>query len=130
MGTDFLPNCLGPLPASAANYCNRYMERKGIKQWYGKKYANTPEYYTSIGLPNGPDKEYVCIGVKASNYFMPKETLSEKGPGGGGWILMDMKLAVKTREGKMWGADHKGQPRIWAVGLQLLLHRRSRQEAR
>lgn len=31
---------------------------------------------------------YVCIGVKASNYFMPKETLSEKGPGGGGWILM------------------------------------------
>lgn len=54
--------------------------------------------------------------MKASNYFMPKETLSEKGPGGGGWILMNMQLAVKTRDNKIWGADHKGMPRIFAVG--------------
>merc|ERR1711939_1101077 len=82
-----------------------------------KKYdAKSPEFWKSIELPNGPDKEYVCIGVKASNYFMPPETLSEKGPGGGGWILMDMHLAVMTREKKVWGADHKGQPRIFAVG--------------
>jgi len=114
---DFLPNCLGPLPKNAADYCANYMKKKGIKQFYNKKYdAKSKEFWQSIELPNGPDKEYVCIGVKASNYFMPKETLSEKGPGGGGWILMDMKLAVKTREGKMWGADHKGQPRIFAVG--------------
>jgi len=114
---DFLPNCLGPLPKKAADYCARYMERKGIKQFYNKKYDKaSPEFWKSIELPNGPDKEYVCIGVKASNYFMPKETLSEKGPGGGGWILMNMQLAVKTREGKVWGADHKGQPRIFAVG--------------
>jgi len=114
---DFLPNCLGPLPKKAADYCNNYMAKKGIKQFYNKKYdKNSKEFWASIELPNGPDKEYVCIGVKASNYFMPKETLSEKGPGGGGWILMDMKLAVKTRDGKMWGADHNGQPRIFAVG--------------
>merc|ERR1711937_818958 len=114
---DFLPNCLGPLPKKAADYCARYMERKGIKQFYNCKYDKaSPEFWKSIELPNGPDKEYVCIGVKASNYFMPKETLSEKGPGGGGWILMNMQLAVKTREGKVWGADHKGQPRIFAVG--------------
>ncbi len=46
---------------------------------------------TSASQPNPHEKtlmRYVCIGVKASNYFMPKETLSEKGPGGGGWILM------------------------------------------
>jgi hypothetical protein len=114
---DMLPNCLGPLPKKAATYCSNYMERKGIKQFYGIGYnAKDPNFWKTIELPNGPDKEYVCIGVKASNYFMPKETLSEKGPGGGGWILMDMQLSVKTRDGKRWGADAKGQPRFFAVG--------------
>ena len=67
----------------------KYMNKVGIKQFYNTKYdAKNPDFWKSIEIPNGPDKEYVCIGVKASNYFMPKETLSEKGPGGGGWILM------------------------------------------
>merc|ERR1712146_861765 len=55
-------------------------------------------------------------GVKASNYFMPPETLSEKGPGGGGWILMNMELGVKTREGKVWAPDEQGFNRVWAIG--------------
>merc|ERR1712232_751235 len=114
---DFLPNCLGPLPKRAADYCANYMKKHKIKQFYNKKYDKAnPEFWKSIELPNGPDKEYVCIGVKASNYFMPKETLSEKGPGGGGWILMDKRLAVMTREKKIWGADSKDLPRIFAVG--------------
>ncbi|CAK9103799.1 Apoptosis-inducing factor homolog B [Durusdinium trenchii] len=114
---DFLPQPLGPLPATAAKYCEKYMNKVGIKQFYNTKYdAKNPEFWKSIDLPNGPDKEYVCIGVKASNYFMPKETLSEKGPGGGGWILMNQNLSVKTRDGKLWGADEKGFPRIYAVG--------------
>jgi len=114
---DFLPNCLGPLPARAANYCAKYMTKHGIKQFYQMKYdAKSDEFWRKIELPNRPDKEYVCIGVKASNYFMPKETLSEKGPGGGGWILMDMTLGVKTRDGKKWGADEKGYSRIYAIG--------------
>merc|ERR1711879_1133403 len=114
---DFLPQPLGPLPANAAKYCEEYMNKVGIKQFYATKYdAKSPEFWKKIELPNGPDKEYVCIGVKASNYFMPKETLSEKGPGGGGWILMNMNLGVKTREGKAWGTDEKGYPRIFAVG--------------
>lgn len=58
-------------------------------RFYNTKYdANSPDFWSSIELPDRPDKEYVCIGVKASNYFMPRDTLSEKGPGGGGWILM------------------------------------------
>jgi len=114
---DFLPQCLGPLPARAAAYCSKYMDKHGIKQHYSTKYdGKSPEFWAKIGLPGGVDKEYVCIGVKASNYFMPKETLSEKGPGGGGWILMDQTLAVKTREGKVWGADEKGFARIYAIG--------------
>jgi hypothetical protein len=114
---DFLPQCLGPLPAAAAAYCNDYMKSKGIKQFYNKKREDSPEFWSSIGFAGcKPDKEYVCIGVKASNYFMPKDTLSEKGPGGGGWILMDMKLGVMTREGNGWGLDDKGLPRIFAVG--------------
>merc|ERR1711920_319189 len=75
-----------------------------------------PKFWANIQLPKGADKEYVCVGVKASNYFMPKETLSEKGPGGGGWIHMDMTLAVETKDGQVWSADEKGFARIYAVG--------------
>jgi hypothetical protein len=114
---DFLGQCLGPLPERAARYCSNYMRKKGIKQFYNTKYdAKSPDFWKKIELEGGVDKEYVCIGVKASNYFMPKETLSEKGPGGGGWILMDMTLAVKDREGKVWGADEKGFGRVYAIG--------------
>jgi len=114
---DFLPQCLGPLPEKAAKYCTKYMTKVGIKQFYNTKYdAKSPEFWKKVELPNGPDKEYVCIGVKASNYFMPSETLSEKGPGGGGWVLMDQTLAVKTRDNKRWGADENGFGRIYAVG--------------
>jgi len=51
------------------------------------------------------------MGVKASNYFMPAETLSDKGPGGGGWIHMNSKLQVTTKAGEVWG---KGV--VFAVG--------------
>ena len=80
------------------------MNKVGIKQFYNTKYdAKNPEFWKSIDMVSGPDKEYVCIGVKASNYFMPKETLSEKGPGGGGWILMAASSAcsVQSREWRM-----------------------------
>merc|ERR1711974_161794 len=113
---DFLPRCLGPLPDIAAEYCSEYMHSCGIKEFYGKKYEKSNALYAQLELPEGPDCEYVCIGVKASNYFMPAETLSDKGPGGGGWILMDMTLAVKTREGKVWCADEQGYARIYAIG--------------
>jgi len=120
---DFLPAPLGPLPPSAAKYCMKYMKKKDIKEFYNMKYEpKNPDFWTKIKLPLtegktiGCDKEYVCIGVKASNYFMPEQTLSEKGPGGGGWIHMDMTLAVETRDGAIWSADEKGFPRIYAVG--------------
>merc|ERR1712110_1027837 len=87
---DFMPLPLGPLPKKAAEYCKRYMDKKGIKQHYSRKCApDSQDFWKSINLEDGADKEYVCIGVKASNYFMPTETLSQQGPGGGGWILMD-----------------------------------------
>jgi len=92
------------------------MDKRGIHQYYSKKYEKSPAFFGAIGLTNGPDKEYVCIGVKASNFFMPAETLSEKGPGGGGWILMDQGLGVKTRDNKPWGVDEKGYARVWAIG--------------
>jgi len=114
---DFLPLPLGPLPEKAARYCLNYMERKGIKQFYNTKYdSKSDDFWNKIEMPQRANKEYVCIGVKASNYFMPPETLSEKGPGGGGWILMDLSLSVKTRDGKRWGVDEKGYPRVYAIG--------------
>merc|ERR1719258_57947 len=36
---DFLPQCLGPLPAKAAQYCTNYMKSKGINCVYSIKYA-------------------------------------------------------------------------------------------
>merc|ERR1711974_254910 len=92
---DFLPRCLGPLPDSAAQYCSEYMNAAGIKEFYNCKYAPKEQsFWDGIELPSGADKEYVCIGVKASNYFMPPEVLSDKGPGGGGWIHFNRYMQV------------------------------------
>jgi len=71
---------------------------------------------TKKGQKGAWDEQYVCVGVKASNYFMPDETKSKVGPGGGGWILMDQTLAVRTEDGKRWSVDEKGYGRIYAVG--------------
>jgi len=117
---DFLPRCLGPLPDSAAMYCSDYMDAVGIKEFYNLKYEpKSQEFWDKIEIPKGADKTYVCMGVKASNFFMPKETLSDKGPGGGGWIHFNEYLQVTHKPepgsdpeiGKVWG---KGN--VYAVG--------------
>lgn len=115
---DFLPQCLGPLPQYAKDYCVKYMDKHAIKQFYGKKYEQSDPFYESIGYKGGrPDREFSCIGVKASNYFMPDETLSDFGPGGGKWILMDLTLAVKKKtDQSKWSVDPKGYARVYAVG--------------
>merc|ERR1712224_538693 len=103
---DFLPNCLGPLPPPAQKYCEKYMKKVGINCFFGLKYEpNNQTFWNTIGLPNKADATYVCMGVKASNSFMPADTLSEKGPGGGKWILIKKNLAVCTRDGEMWSID-------------------------
>eukprot|EP00933_Yihiella_yeosuensis_P022729 TRINITY_DN17842_c0_g1_i1.p1 TRINITY_DN17842_c0_g1~~TRINITY_DN17842_c0_g1_i1.p1 ORF type:complete len:480 (+),score=59.96 TRINITY_DN17842_c0_g1_i1:80-1519(+) len=110
--SDFLPRCLGPLPEAAANYCQEYMVANDIKTFYGVKYdKDNPAFWARIGLPHGADKTYILSGVKNSNYFMPKNTLSDKGPGGGGWILTNRHLQVVTRQGEKWG-----QGLVFAVG--------------
>merc|ERR1712070_388848 len=112
---DFLPRCLGPLPDGAAEYCSEYMHATGIKEFYNMKYnPKDPEFWKSIELPDGPDIEYVCIGVKASNYFMPKEVLSDKGPGGGGWIHMNEYLQVEYKGEFKDGKEVRGG--VWAEG--------------
>jgi hypothetical protein len=114
---DFLPTCLGPLPPGAAAYCRRYMDNNGITQHYEQKYSDNVAFYEGVGYGNArPTKSFDCRGVKASNYFMEEDTLSEKGPGGGKWILMNKTLAVTTRSGDVWCKDNKNFPRIFAVG--------------
>merc|ERR1712039_849900 len=50
------------LPAKAAQYCSKYMARKGIKEFYNMKYnASDPNFYSSLGIQGKPDKEYICI---------------------------------------------------------------------
>lgn len=115
---DFLPRCLGPLPEKAANYCSKYMSSVGIKEYYCVKYDPKSQiFWDKICLSQRADKTYVCIGVKASNFFMPRETLSERGPGGGGWIHFNQKLQVTTKPlpghdtGATWASG-----RVFAVG--------------
>ena len=112
---DFLPRCLGPLPDSAAEYCSEYMSACGIKEFYNCGYdPKNPDFWKKVELPNGADETYVCIGVKASNYFMPKSTLSDKGPGGGGWIHFNKHLQVTLKPSEGGGVWADGS--IFAVG--------------
>jgi len=113
---DFLPRCLGPLPDKAAHYCSDYMTEVGIKEFYNTKYdPKSDEFWRRIDLPDGATESYVCIGVKASNYFMPQEVLSDKGPGGGGWIHFNKKLQV-VHKPTVNGGDVWADGTIYAVG--------------
>jgi len=115
---DFLKRCLGPLPDSAAEYCSEYMHSAGIAEFYEQKYvAGDTGFYKQIGMTGVPDKEYVCIGVKASNYFMPKEVLSEKGPGGGSWIHMNEYLQVETKPTGEFVNNKEVRGDVWADGV-------------
>jgi len=107
---DMLPNCLGPLPASAAEYCSEYMHHTGIKEFYKISYdPKSQKFWDEIELPDRDVTTFVCIGVKASNYFIPEDMLSLKGPGGGKWIHVNEYLQVTERPapgenfGKLWG---------------------------
>jgi len=129
---DFLPNCLGPLPQKAANYCAMYMADVGIQTNFGTGYAPDDEtFWKKLALKDGktrPDKMYDCRGVLASNYFMPDEVLSTGGPGTkisgkdadgnpifarkGKWICMNKHLQVVTeKDDAVWGDGT-----IYAVG--------------
>merc|ERR1712187_327702 len=115
---DFLHRRLGPLPDNAAEYCSEYMNASGIKEFYSCKYdPKSPDFWKHIELPDGATCTYVCIGVKASNYFMPPETLSDKGPGGGGWIHFNpfMQVTKKPAPGQSVGELY-ADGSIFAVG--------------
>merc|ERR1712072_1646512 len=77
--------------------------------------AQEPDFWKTVELPDGADYTYVCMGVKASNFFMPKETLSDKGPGGGGWIHMNEFLQVTKKPVKVEGQP-EGTGEVWADG--------------
>ena len=64
------------------------------------------EFWKKIEFPGGADDSYVHTGVKASNCFMPKKTLSEKGPDGGGWIVMNKYLQHLEQRDTVWQAKH------------------------
>jgi len=120
---DFLPRCLGPLPDGAAMYCSEYMAAVGIKEFYGIKYEpKNDEFWAKCeyekdgdGKQKQADKTYVCMGVKASNHYLSKELLSDKGPGGGGWIHVNKKLQV-TKKPKKIGLGEEPEGELWADG--------------
>ncbi|CAL1130118.1 unnamed protein product [Cladocopium goreaui] len=109
---DFMPRCLGPLPEDAAAYCEDYMRSHGISTQYNVKYdENSEAFWQRIGLPERADRTYVLSGAKHSNYFVDEAAQSQRGPGGGGWILVNQFLQVVTKTGERWGGGN-----IFAVG--------------
>ena len=74
---DFLPRCLRSLSEGTADFCSELASRSSGRRLNFQ----------------------VCTGVKATNCFMPKKTLSEKGLDGGGWIVVNKYLQVETRDG-------------------------------
>jgi len=114
---DRLPRCLGTLPASAAEYAERYLHSHGIHTFYGVEYAPSSEaFWNTLGLPAGADITYDMHRVYARNGFMPANTLALRGPSGGGWIVTNSRLQVCTRDSHDRPAHVWGGGRIFAVG--------------
>merc|ERR1719355_484428 len=95
------------------------MVASGINTFYGIKFPGldapkSDPVYKEIRLEGGADKTYVCMGVKASNYFMPEKTLSKFGPMGGKWIVMNKYLQVCEQKSNYTGQDVPGK--LWAGG--------------
>lgn len=117
---DFIPYLLLPLPPDAKEYCEDYLKSRGIRTVFNVKFdANRSDskFWDKVGLKQGMAKVYVVSGVKQSNYFMPKNTLSDKGPSGGGWITHNQHLQVMTKDtpikkGEVWAAHGV----VFAVG--------------
>ena len=59
----------------------------------------------STCLPERLNFQVVGVIPTFANWFMPEKTLSEKGPGGGGSIVVSKYLQIKTRDGAVWGDD-------------------------
>lgn len=117
---DQLPRCLGNLPEAAAEYAERYMQSKGIRTCYGVAYEpEKAEFWQEVGVGEPANIVYNLQGMSARNQFMPAETLSSKGPGGGGgWIVTNSRLQVclkqrgsNCRPGQVWASG-----KIFAVG--------------
>ena len=85
MMIDFLPRCLGSLSDGTADFCSEDMPASNIK-----------EFWKKTELPSGGDDSHVCADVKATKWFMPEKTLSEKGLSGGG-SMVEMPV-TQTRE--------------------------------
>jgi len=74
------------------------MRRRGIRTFYEVKYEpQSNAFWQHVGLPGHADATYVLHGFGAKNGFMPLATVSNRGPGGGGWILTNAQLQVCLR---------------------------------
>merc|ERR1712029_127816 len=69
----------------------------------GKYNPQSEVFWQKLGLDSADVKRiYETHCIRHSNSFMPKETLSDRGPGGGGWILVNKFLQVTTTEKQTW----------------------------
>lgn len=114
---DSVDRCLGSLPPEAARYAAGYMRASGIHLQCGIAYEpDSEDFWQKVGFAGKSDLTYHTIGVSARNGFMPAATLSQRGPGGGGWVLTNTYLQVCHRDqgdrpGDVWAGG-----RVFAVG--------------
>jgi len=107
--------CVAVMPPRCRQYCQRYMDKAGIKTIYKFNYKSLSEHKTSLaeyGVAE-PARVYMAVGVRSINQFLPKECLDamkyDEGTGDctrGGFIVANKKcqIMVQSAEGeKPWG---------------------------
>lgn len=107
------PECVNVMPPKCRQYCQRYMERNGIKTIYGFDYKAFEKNTEATLQPHGIDKPtrvYMAVGVRSINQFLPAACLGDQkydcGTGDctrGGFIVCNKKCQITNKGEAPWG---------------------------
>eukprot|EP00403_Amphidinium_massartii_P006675 CAMPEP_0178379454 /NCGR_PEP_ID=MMETSP0689_2-20121128/4951_1 /TAXON_ID=160604 /ORGANISM="Amphidinium massartii, Strain CS-259" /LENGTH=509 /DNA_ID=CAMNT_0019999557 /DNA_START=72 /DNA_END=1601 /DNA_ORIENTATION=+ len=124
--------CVGVMPPRCRRYCQRYMERVGIKTIYNFNYHSIlqtgsermevdPGDLQKLGI-EGASRIYMAVGVRSINQFLPECCLEDckydPGTGAvtrGGFINCNKQMQV-MHQGEDGQAEPFGGGRIYAAG--------------
>mmetsp|Transcript_11563 Transcript_11563/g.26359 ORF Transcript_11563/g.26359 Transcript_11563/m.26359 type:complete len:460 (+) Transcript_11563:80-1459(+) len=117
--------CVSVMPPRCRQYCQRYMDKVGIRTFYNVDYKSV------TSAPSEADREqldklgvhkaarlYMAVGVRSINQFLPAECLDDMkyDPGTGdvtrgGFIVCNKSMQVLDKGAQPWGGG-----RVFAAG--------------
>eukprot|EP00933_Yihiella_yeosuensis_P039486 TRINITY_DN3352_c3_g1_i1.p1 TRINITY_DN3352_c3_g1~~TRINITY_DN3352_c3_g1_i1.p1 ORF type:complete len:585 (+),score=88.09 TRINITY_DN3352_c3_g1_i1:126-1880(+) len=114
---DSSPRCLANFPALASEHAELHMRKQDIRFFFDIEYQpDDLDFWAQICLHDIADITYLLQGCTPRTTFMPQATVSELGPNGGGWILVNEYLQVCSRLGNDQPGQAFGEGCIFAVG--------------